>query len=71
LAEKLLSMSEDQSPKVQFQLLCTLGFLDSPKSRAIQNKLLLKNIEDEWMQVAALSASPARAADLFEMAVST
>ena len=71
LVEKLLSMSEDQSPKVQFQLLCTLGFLDSPKSRAIQNKLLLKNIEDEWMQVAALSASPARAADLFEMAVST
>jgi len=70
LAEKLLAMSEDQSPKVQFQLLCTLGFLDSPRSRAIQNKLLLKNIEDEWMQVAALSGSPARARELFEMAVS-
>jgi putative membrane-bound dehydrogenase-like protein len=70
LAEKLLAMSEDQSPKVQFQLLCTLGFLDSPKSRALQNRLLLKNIEDEWMQVAVLSASPARARELFEMAVS-
>ena len=70
LAEKLLALSEDQSPKVQFQLICTLGSLDSARSREIQNKLLLRNIEDEWMQVAALSASPARAGDLFEMAVS-
>ena len=70
LAEKLLAMSEDPSPKVQFQLLCTLGYLDSPKSRAIQKRLLLKNIEDEWMQAAALSGSPARARELFEMVVS-
>ncbi len=70
LAEKLLAMSEDRSLKVQFQLLCTLGFLDSPRSRAIQNRLLLKSIEDEWMQVAVLSGSSARARELFEMAVS-
>jgi putative membrane-bound dehydrogenase-like protein len=70
LAEKLLRMAGDPSPKVRFQLLCTLGFVDSPQARAVQEKLLLGDIEDEWMQVAALSASSARAPHLFDITVS-
>ncbi|PYV85043.1 MAG: hypothetical protein DMG05_23515 [Acidobacteria bacterium] len=68
--EKLLNMVTDSNPKVRFQLLCTLGFVDSASSRAVQGKLLLENIEDVWMQVAALSASSDRAPQWFEMAVS-
>jgi putative membrane-bound dehydrogenase-like protein len=68
LAEKLLKMGNDPSPKVRFQLLCTLGFVDSPASRKLQEKLLFENLEDEWMQLAALSASSDRSAQFFKLA---
>ena len=68
LLEKLLEMGADPNPKVRFQLLCTLGFVDTVQARAVQDKLLMDNIEDEWMQLAALSASSARASQYFEMA---
>ena len=57
LVERLLAMSGDADPRVRFQLLCTLGGLDSPRARAARDRLLFAGIEDEWMQVAALSAS--------------
>jgi putative heme-binding domain-containing protein len=69
LAGTLLAMGNDASPKVRFQLLCTLGFVNSAESRALQEKLLFENIEDEWMQLAALSASSDRAAGFFSQAV--
>jgi len=68
LVEELLEMGRDPNPKVRFQLLCTLGFVDTPQARAVQDKLLKNHIEDEWMQLAALSASSARASQYFEMA---
>lgn len=68
LAAALLKLEKDPSPKVRFQLLCTLGFIDSPASRAAQNQLLLGGLEDDWMQLAALSASSERAVQYFEMA---
>src|SRR6266480_802174 len=70
LARRLMQMVGDPDPKVRFQLLCTLGFLDSPEATVAQNKLLANGVEDPWMQVAALSASPARALPYFELAVS-
>lgn len=68
LAGALLKMQQDPSPKVRFQLLCTLGFIESPASRAAQDALLLGSLEDEWMQIAALSASSGRAVQYFQMA---
>jgi len=52
----LLQMVSDKDPKVRFQLLCTLGFLKSESASLAREKLLFENIEEEWMQVAALSA---------------
>jgi hypothetical protein len=49
-------MVSDKDPKVKFQLLCTLGFLKSKAASMAREKLLFENLEDEWMQVAALSA---------------
>ena len=54
---ELLQLVEDKDPKVRFQLLCTLGFLKSKEASLAREKLLFANIEDEWMQVAALSAT--------------
>ncbi|HEX2523736.1 MAG TPA: c-type cytochrome, partial [Terriglobia bacterium] len=68
LATAMLRLETDPSPKVRLQLLCTLGFSDTPASRVVQNQLLLSGLEDEWMQVAALSASSDRAVQYFEMA---
>lgn len=52
----LLQMVSDSDPKVRFQLLCTIGFLKSEAASLARENLLFENIEDEWMQVAALSA---------------
>jgi putative membrane-bound dehydrogenase-like protein len=70
LAQKLTQMADDPDPKVRFQLLCTLGFLDSHQATAAQNKLLADGVEDPWMHVAALSAPSGRALSYFEFAVS-
>lgn len=59
--EKLAKMADDPDPKLRFQLLCTLGFTDSTQAKAAEEKVLAKGVEDRWMQVAALSASSARA----------
>jgi len=68
LSAALLKLAQDPSPKVRFQLLCTLGFIDTPASRLAQDQLLLGGLEDEWMQLAALSASSDRAIQYFDMA---
>jgi len=70
LARKLTQMAGDPDAKVRFQLLCTLGLIDSPDAAAAQNKLLADGVEDPWMQVAALTAPPRRALPYFELAVS-
>lgn len=56
LESALLQMVSEKDPKVKFQLLCTLGFLKSKAASLAREKLLFENLEDEWIQVAALSA---------------
>ena len=66
--DKLLDMVSDQHPKVRFQLLLTLGnHLDS-RSFRVRNKLLFRDIEDPWVQYAALSAKALDAMELFRQA---
>jgi putative membrane-bound dehydrogenase-like protein len=56
LLNALIGLEEDPSPRVRFQLLCTLGFFDTSQSRSIRQRMFSRDIEDPWMQVAALSA---------------
>lgn len=65
----LLGMTSDASDRVRFQVLATLGALDTPPAQAAQERLLLAGLEDEWMQVAALSASSDRAVAYFDRAI--
>lgn len=68
--EELLSMAGETDPKVRFQLLCTLGEARAPKAVALRDKFLFSDIEDRWMQLAALSwrFRPGEAAALFRKA---
>lgn len=68
MLEKLLKLENDPNSRVQFQLLCTLAGVNTPASRTAQERLLARNIEDPWMQTAALTASSARAPQFFDAA---
>ena len=66
LAPELIALKEDKNEKVRFQLLCTLGFLNTPEADEARQELLFKDINDKWVQVAALSASSSQSADMLE-----
>ena len=66
LADALLALEDDPHPRVRFQLLNTLGEIDTDAAVAARRRLLAKDIEDEWMQIAALLALPDDHAGLFE-----
>jgi putative membrane-bound dehydrogenase-like protein len=57
LSERLVKMADDPDPRVRYQLLLTLGNIDTPDAASVRSRLLIENVEDEWMQVAALSAA--------------
>jgi hypothetical protein len=56
LASNLLAMQSDPNFKVRYQLLCTLWYVKSTKAAEVRQKLLFRNIDNKWMQIAALSA---------------
>ncbi|ULQ54711.1 PVC-type heme-binding CxxCH protein [Flavihumibacter fluvii] len=64
LSTSLLSLQDDPDAKVKFQLLCTLGSVNSPEAEQVSHKLLFKDINDKWVQVAALSGSSAKTGSL-------
>lgn len=70
LVEKLLQMDQDPDPKVRFQLLCTLGNINTQRALAAREQLLFEDIDDPWMQIAGLSADSNSAPRLFQAAVS-
>jgi putative membrane-bound dehydrogenase-like protein len=58
LSQKLLSLQNDTDAKVRFQLLGTLGFLESPEAMKARENVLFRDIQDPWVQITALSARP-------------
>jgi putative membrane-bound dehydrogenase-like protein len=69
LAGALLRDTNEADPKVRFQLLLTLGSIDTPEARTIWRRLLFDNVDDDWMQIAALSAARWDALELWRTAV--
>ncbi|MCB0667384.1 MAG: c-type cytochrome [Saprospiraceae bacterium] len=70
LQQKLLEMVSDPHPKVRFQLLLTLGNLSDARSAIVRNEILFQDVEDAWVQYAALSATDFDALALFREAAS-
>jgi putative membrane-bound dehydrogenase-like protein len=56
LVKDLVSLRSDPSSRVRFQLLNTLGEINSPLVNRIREEMLFEHLEDNWMQMAALSA---------------
>jgi putative membrane-bound dehydrogenase-like protein len=64
LEKQLLTLENDPNAKVRFQLICTLGLLTSNKATAVRQKLLFQDLQDEWVQIAALSANASQTVPL-------
>lgn len=69
LGKELLTLQNDPSAKVRYQLLCTLGNLHDGPSRSAQQKILMKDINDKWVQVAALASSKGNEMTLLEKSI--
>ena len=69
LEAPLLELAKDPDHKVRFQLLLTIGDLETPRARAARTALLFDNVEDEWMQVAGLSGKAWPLGELLRAAV--
>ncbi len=65
----ILALERDPDPRVRLQLLATLGSADTPDARAAHERLLFAHLDDDWMQVAGLSASSDRAMALLQRAL--
>jgi putative heme-binding domain-containing protein len=66
----LMGLQDDVDAKVRFQLLCILGskeFASDAEALAVRNKLLFRDINDKWVQVAALSGSSLQTASLLNV----
>jgi putative membrane-bound dehydrogenase-like protein len=66
LTKDLITMADDPQPHVRLQLLATLALVNTPASQAVRDRLLFRDIEDKWFQLAALSASSDDAPRLFQ-----
>ncbi len=56
LVEALLAMGDDPEGKVRFQLLNTLGYVNSEAAWEVCEKILFSDMEDGWVQLSALTA---------------
>ena len=66
LSVALLRLEKDPDAKVRFQLLCTLGFVQTPEAAGVRRNLLFRDLEDEWVQIAALSADSSQTVPLLK-----
>ena len=66
----LLAMRNDPDAKVRFQLLCTLGALNTPEADEVRQQLLFKDVNDKWVQIAALSAGSSQSVTLLNAVLS-
>lgn len=69
LQNALLSLKEDSDAKVRYQLLCSLGFVNTAEAAQARNQLLFRDLNDEWIQVAALSAAASQTASLLQVVI--
>lgn len=70
LTAALLAMENDPDIKVRFQLLCTLGSINAPAADKLRQDILFKDLNDKWVQVAALSANSSQAVALLNAVLS-
>lgn len=60
----LFPLVRDPDPRVRFQLLCTLGSLNHSGVNQAIREILVTDIEDKWVQLAAISSAPGQEYEL-------
>jgi putative membrane-bound dehydrogenase-like protein len=65
----LLLLENDPSPKVRFQLLLTLGDINNTEVKNARNRMLFADVQQSWMQVAAMTAESFDAAPVLSEAL--
>lgn len=71
LSAHLLKMTDDKDAKVRFQLLCTLGYLNTTEAATARQNLLFRDLNDDWVQIAALSANSSQTMPLLKKVLQT
>lgn len=66
IATALQQLQNDPEARVRYQALCSLGFLDTPRAAQARETILFKDIEDPWVQIAALTARSLNSGELLE-----
>ena len=69
LADALVAVGPDPEASVRYQLLLTLGYLSTEPAQKLRQAMLFENVENKWMQLAALSASDVQPRALFDQAI--
>ena len=67
--QALITLENDPDIRVRFQLLCTLGAVDNPAVVTVRNRMVMKDIGERWMQVAALSSSAPKTDQLLNLSI--
>ena len=69
LEKELLALQNDESAKVRFQLLNTLGFLKSPEAEKARLVLLKRDFNDRWAGLAGIASFAGKENQIFDLAI--
>jgi len=69
LEKELLAMQNDESAKVRFQLLNTLGFFKSPEAEKARLVLLKRDFNDRWAGLAGIASFAGKENQIFDLAI--
>ncbi len=69
LQTALLALRSDDNARVRFQLLCTLGSINTPDVNETRNAMVVNDVKDYWFQIAALSSEYPQLDKLLEMSI--
>ena len=66
LLNEVISMANDPSPRVRFQVALTLGEIDDPRAGVALANIARRDADDTWIRTAVLSSSLKHAAGMLE-----
>lgn len=69
LETELFPLQNDESAKVRFQLLNTLGFIKSPEAEKVRLTILKRDFQDHWVGLASIASFAGKENQIFDFAI--
>jgi putative membrane-bound dehydrogenase-like protein len=66
LNNQILKLANDSDPRVRFQWLCSSAFFKQPEISKLKSNILVKDMADPWVGIAAIAASKGNEVNLFD-----